>query len=340
MQQDTLSQSLHTSSIAEDTAKAPSTIVEKTSQTVVRGKETANKHAVLKADSIQGKKIKVENQPNTFFCNFTNGNDWTNGHIKLEKSDFLQKLDSVTGYTTTLATIKPTGITGNPVPYLFRNDNFITITLFVSFFLVVWIFSRSRYYFREQIKNFFHERERENMFSDRIQTELHGQPFLVFQTCFLLSILFFDFTQEREAEIFFHLSPYVILGTSVVLCCLYYFSKIILYSFINSIFFERRACKRFMETYLISVFALGLFLLPLTLLVVYFDLSFRALTIAFICLLALEKMMLLYKTWCIFFKYTLGWFHLFLYFCTLEIAPLFILWRTLVYVHNILLILH
>lgn len=303
--------------------------------------EAWGKHNVSAADTLKPDpalfKPLPKGQPLTMKLNLQEENYWNDGLLHMEKSELLQELDSVTGQTTTLAIVKPTGMAGDPVPYLFRNDNFVTIILLLSFFLVVWVISRSRHYLREQTKSFFHERERENMFSERTQTELRGQIFLIFQTCFVLGILFFDFTQEKQVEAFNQLSPYMILGTSVALCVLYCILKTGLYSFVNSIFFERRACSRFIEVYMVSVLALGLALLPVTLLVVYFDLNFHSLAIVFLCIFVLDKMILLYKSWRIFFSYQWGWVHLFLYFCTLEIAPVFILFRVLVYANSILL---
>lgn len=276
-------------------------------------------------------------EPLTMIPDMLENDYWADGKIHFERSEFAKKLDSISGIDGTTITVKPTGIAGDPVPYLFRNDNFVTITLLLSFILVVWVTSRSRHYLHEQIKDFFHERERENMFTERTQTELRGQIFLIFQTCFVLGILFFDFTQEKQIEVFNQVSPYKILSTSVGICSLYYLLKVAIYAFVNSIFFERKKCERWSETYMVNVLALGLALLPVTLLVVYFDLSFKSLSVIFICLLVLDKILLLYKSSRIFFNYPWGWIHLFLYFCTLEVAPILILFRALIYANSFLL---
>lgn len=334
MQQDTLRHTAPT--VAGTKTDTIQTVAEQTQPQKAGVTQCISKADTLRPDPAQFKPLP-KGQPLTMKIDLYDESYWRDGLTYVEKSDFLLKLDSVTGHTSTLATIKPTGMAGDPVPYLFRNDNFVTISLLLSFFLVVWVISRSRHYLHEQAKNFFHERERENMFSERTQTELRGQIFLVFQTCFLLGILFFDFTQEKQVEVFNHVSPYIILGTSVALCALYYMAKTVLYSFVNSIFFESRPCARFSETYMVSVLALGLALLPVTLLVVYFDLSFHSLSIVFLCILTLDKTMLLYKSWRIFFSYRWGWLHLFLYFCALEIVPVLVLFRILTYANDILL---
>lgn len=262
---------------------------------------------------------------------------WAHGLLRVEKSEFLQTLDSITGNESTVASLQVNGKAGDPVPYRFRTDNFVTIVLMASFFLVVWVIAHSRRFLTHSVKNFFHERMRENLFAERTDNELRGQLFLIFQTCFVLGILFFDCTQELQVDVFNQVSPYKILGVSTGICCLYYLLKIGVCSFVNRIFFTRDKCERWQEAYLLTVLALGTSLFPVALLVVYFDLSLHALVVLTFTLLAIDKLLLLYKTYRIFFSYTLGWVHLILYFCTLEVTPLLILWRALTYANNYLL---
>ena len=252
------------------------------------------------------------------------------------QNEFAAELDSLSGMSdSTLMSIKPTGIAGDPVPYQFRTDSIVTIILMLSFFLMVKVVSGSRHYLHQQIKDFF--RQRENLFVQRTQTEMRGQAFLVFQTCIMLGVLFFDYTQEHQADVFNQISPYKILGVSVAICSLYFMLKTGVYTFINNIFFTRKQCEQWANSYMLCTLGLGIALLPLSLLVVYFDLAPQNMCISFICLLIISKLLLLYKCSRIFFNYTFGWVHLFLYFCTLEIVPISVLFRALAYANNYLL---
>lgn len=262
---------------------------------------------------------------------------WDNGLIRFEKSQLLQELDSVTGMQLTTTTLNLSGKAGDPVPYRFRTDNFVTIVLLLSFFLVVWVISRSRTFLEHNAKDFFHPRQRENLFAERTENELRGQLFLVFQTCFVLAVLFFDCTQELQQEVFNQVSPYKLLGVSTFGFCIYYGLKVGLYNFVNAVFFNREQQSRWSEAYMLTVLALGVSLFPVALLVVYFDLSFTHLIWATAILYVVDKLLLIYKAYHIFFHYTFGWVHLILYFCTLEATPALILWRALTYVNNILL---
>ena len=155
--------------------------------------------------------------------------------------------------------MQPLVIAGDPVPYRFKNYNFVSFTLLLSFFLVVWVISRSRLFLRDQMKEFFHRPSvRGNLFSEHVETAIRGQVFLIFQTCFVIGLLFFDFTQEKQIEVFNQVSPYKILSVSVGISSLYYILKTILYNFVNSVFFSREQRTQWNQTYLLSVLALDL----------------------------------------------------------------------------------
>lgn len=262
---------------------------------------------------------------------------WAHGLLHVEPSALVRELDSITGHKGETILMKPRGVAGDPIPYRFRTDNFVNVVLLVSFFLVVWVITRSRHFLSEEVKGFMSERKRDSSFVERTQRELREQIFLVFQTCFVLGLLFFDYTQEYNTEIFNRVSPYLILGMSVGTFVLYFMAKMGLYRFVNTVFFEREKVQRWNEIYLLGILFLGLTLLPVSLLVVYFDLDFGRLTEIFFFVLVVDKSLLLYKCYRIFFSYRQGWVHLFLYFCTLEIAPLLVLFRALIFANSLLL---
>lgn len=230
----------------------------------------------------------------------------------------------------------PLGVPGDSLPYRFRSDSLVTGVLMLSFFLVVLVVSRSRHFLVDSIKNIFGFGMPGNKFDSRTETELRGQIFLIFHTCFLLGILFFDYTQTKMTEVFNQVSPYMILGMSVGVCALFCALKIALYGFVNYVFFDRRRSIEWTNTYLFSMLAMGLALLPLALLVVYYDLDFERTRAVFLFVLVMCKILLVYKCYTIFFNYRYGFLHLILYLCTLELMPLAILWRTLIYASNYL----
>ena len=251
------------------------------------------------------------------------------------QKDFLN--DSVPHFEFTAEQAPLRGIPGDELPYRFKDDSFVTITLILSFFLMTWVFTRSRHYLSAQASEYFNNRKHRSSTSDNLHNELNGKALMIFQTCFIVGLIFFDLTQSIQEEVFIHIDPYKILGCTTGLCLAYYVLKILAYRFVNSIFFDRQQCSIWNETYLLHILLTGMIQLPLVLLIVYFDLSFTRLLTLFIALVVIAKTLLLYKCHHIFFNYTLGWVHLFLYFCTLEIVPLLFLVRAMVYANNFLL---
>ena len=171
--------------------------------------------------------------------------------------------DSLRAHTE-IVPYRDQGIAGDPVPYRFRTDNYVTIALLLDFFLGVLVIARSRRYLANSIKHFFRPYDHRNMFTERTDTELHGQLFLILQTCFILGVLTFDFVQNLLPEVFNIVSPYTILLASSGIFAAFYLLKIILYYLINNVFFDHDVISTWRKTYLLSVFALGIAFFPAT----------------------------------------------------------------------------
>lgn len=233
---------------------------------------------------------------------------------------------------------RPEGFAGDPVPYQFRTDPYVTSALMISFFLMVWVVASSWHFLHGLLRDFFYNRRQPNLFTERAGT-LRGSFFLVMQTCFLQSLLFFDYTQERMPEVFAQVSPYTLLLTSTGIISVYYFSKVLIYRFVNGIFFPPERNKQWNNHYLVSILAAGFLLLPLTLLVVFFELPYQETFIAYVLLMAIVKILLFYKCHRIFFGSLLGNLHIILYFCALEIIPLLFLWGLLLSINHSLVVL-
>lgn len=200
---------------------------------------------------------------------------------------------------------------GRPAPLPFRTDDYVTSALLLCFFLGAWVVARSFRFIRQQIKDFFFTRQHDNLFTP--DAELRGQFFLVFQTCFVLSVLFFDYTQEYMTSVFNQVSPYKLLAADVAISLCYYAVKLTGYAFVNWIFFTKEQNERWSESYMLCLLALGTALYPVALLVVYFDLSFRATLIVCTIILGIVKVLLFISVMPSFSS--TGWAFC-IYFCT------------------------
>jgi len=100
-----------------------------------------------------------------------------------------------------------------------------------------------------------------------------------------------------------------------------------IYKTINWIFFEKSRNLSWTLSYFNIIVWLGLVLLPVISLMVYFDLTTQSSFIFMALAIISAKILLLWKCFNNFFGKFHGIFHLILYFCTLEILPDLILWK-------------
>lgn len=234
--------------------------------------------------------------------------------------------------------VQQIGMAAEPVTYRLSNDDYVTGVLLLSFFMVVSFIARNIHMIAEKLKNFFYSRQQDDELSGRANPEIRGQVFLVLETCLTIAILFFIYTQVNLTEVFNQVSPYILLGVDTAISIVYFVFKIVLYKFVNWVFFDRTQNKRWMDAYLLVVMMMGVSLFIVALLVVYFGLQFKTLVIVVALLISIFKIMLLVKCKQIIFTYKFPYVHLILYFCALEILPVLLLWKALVYFNEILVV--
>ncbi len=227
-------------------------------------------------------------------------------------------------------------IAGEPLPYSFRDDDLITGALLVCFLIINWVAAGSWRFVRNYGKGFFRPRERENLFAAEDENKLKGSLPLIVLTSFLVSIHFFRHLQEQTSATAGEAQPHEVMGLATGIVFAYYFLKLLVYAIVNTVFFDRWQRSLWRQDYLMNVFCFGFALFPLTLLVVYLDLGHRLVCFVFIGLLVVLKCLLLYRCMRIFFDSGSRSLHLFLYFCTLEMAPLLFLWRILLFADHFL----
>ena len=232
--------------------------------------------------------------------------------VDLEKYDLRKNYFSDKEYFHPELRVNQIGMAAEPLTYRLSGDDYVT-------------------------RNFFRF-QHEGDFSMSANPETKGHVFLILQTCLTLAILFFDYTQLNLTEVFNQVSPYILLGMDTAICFAYFVAKLALYKVVNWVFFDRAQNRQWLESYLLMVTLLGLSLFALALLVVYFDLSFKPLGITVVLLVSTFKLLQLIKCKQIFFAYRFSGVHLILYFCTLELIPVLLLWRALVYFNEILIV--
>ena len=227
------------------------------------------------------------------------------------------------------------GMAGDPIPYTIRDDNTITGMLIICFVVSLIAFSISKNYILHQVKSFFNFRKSEQEIS-ATSTEIKVQLFFLLQTSLLLSLLYFFYTKQYVASSFILYDEYLLVGIFFGVLIGYFCLKFLLYTMVNHTFFESKKNEQFAKSILFIHAAEGVLLFPAVLLLAFFNLSTQIIAIYFVFILFFVKILTFYKSFVIFFRQNGFFLQIILYFCTLEIVPLFVVWSGLAVIVNAL----
>ena len=221
------------------------------------------------------------------------------------------------------------GVAGDPVPYSIHNDSVITSILLAFFILVVIAIANIHEFIVRQFKNFFYIPREGTSEMTETGTELRIQVFMVFLSSLLLSLLFYFYTIHYIGDTFVLESQYHLIAVYLVLMIVYFTAKVILYSVVNSVFFDSKRKQHWFKTLLFISSMEGLILFPAVLLQTYFDMSEENVILYFTIVLFFVKILTFFKCYVVFFRRNVVKLQIILYFCALEMVPLIAFWVTL-----------
>ena len=233
---------------------------------------------------------------------------------------------------------RQSGLTAEAQPYLLRHDDAVSGVLLGCLLVVMTIFANSRKFIKSRVQDFFLNRmEKEKFFSVETGREMRHAVFLYLQGGLLASLIFFIYTQSVRDLFMAQVSTHALLGAYVVVCWAYLGLKQLLYLFVNWVFFDKERRTAWMKSYSFLVSSESVLLFPLALIAVFFNLPVHEVMLCSCLLVGFVRILLFYKTFCIFFPKIHGLLHLIVYFCALEMLPLCGLWQALTYTNDILL---
>lgn len=229
------------------------------------------------------------------------------------------------------------GMAVEPMPYLLRNDDGVTVTLLCCFLMIMMIFARSKKYIKQQVQDFFFNRTNRNSRSTVTGREMRHTLFLYLQTGLLVALFAFNYTLSVCDMFMASVSHFQLLAVYVVCCWAFLGIKQLLYSAVNGVFFDKEERGQWMKSYSFLISMEGVLLFPFALVMVYFNLSVDCVMWCLGIVVGMIKLLLLYKTFNIFLPNFYGILHLIVYLCALEILPACALWKALMLTNSILL---
>ena len=230
------------------------------------------------------------------------------------------------------------GISGDPLPYCIRNDNVITSILLIFFVLTIIAYANTHKFVMRQLKTFFYMPHDGAGEIPESGSELRFQLFLVLLSTVMLSLLYYLYTIHLNGDNFILRSQYHLIAIYMVMMIGYFVISWILYSVVNSVFFDGKRNKHWMKIKLFISSMEGIVMFPAVLLQAYFNMSDQNVIIYVVIVLFFVKLWSFFKCYVVFFRRNVFELQIILYFCALEMVPLLAFWGALGYVTDSLII--
>ena len=224
-------------------------------------------------------------------------------------------------HLTPLQTLASSAFVGEPTDYSLRTDDCVAIALVFCFLSIAWVVSQSHQFIADSIINLFDDNTRSSRFTKRATNELQSKPLLFAQAAISLGLVATCFVHSETGFTPKGVSQQMMLPIAAAFSAIYYLLRITLYAGVNSVFFPPQKVKLWTEFYLLTLLLEGTMLFAFSLTVIYSQLSMTDCKLPLVLLLGILEIPRIIKLKIIFFPGITGFFHIFLYFCTLNLAP-------------------
>lgn len=228
-------------------------------------------------------------------------------------------------------------IAGESQPYLLRNDDGVIGALLLLFISCLIIAVYAKRYLGNTIKHFFEKKRHNTIFEDSDDAQMRGRSLLVLQAAVALGILLFNHFHADALSSLERIPTLILLGANIAICYILLLGKIFIYNSVNRTLFSPEQRRSWHEGHVLILMCAGLLLMPVAILSLYSQIDVNT-QLRFVILIGVFcEILLFYKTFRTFFNNGLGYLHLILYFCALEITPYLILWSISTYSNQIII---
>ena len=221
------------------------------------------------------------------------------------------------------------GTAGEPVDYSVRGDDVVTSLLLLCFVIAVIAFTGVKAFIARQLKSFFYLPHEGTAEVAETAAEVRFLLSLLFLTAMLLSLLYYFFTLHHIGETFVLPTQYHLIIIYMAIVMAYFFVKIVLHSGVNSVLFDGKRNLQWLRAFLFLTAVEAVLLFPAVVVQAYFDSDVQNVETYFVFVLVFVKLLTIYKCYVIFFRRSVFFLQIILYFCALEIVPLLFLWGAL-----------
>ncbi|MBQ0049431.1 MAG: DUF4271 domain-containing protein [Bacteroidales bacterium] len=219
---------------------------------------------------------------------------------------------------------------GLPSPYNLLRDPWAVGLLFAAFMLLCTVFICCRGYLASTARCFFMPTNNEGKQKEVRTPAQVWAPIFIFLTIAANGGLLVTAKASQTYDLFAGtFSPLSVVGVCVACFAAYHTLRRLLYSFVNWIFFEPPQRRQWTDAFSFLLVLEGGVMLALFGFALNSAWNFENTLIVGLVGLGILRFLLLCYSFRIFFLKIYGILHLFAYLCTLELIPLFFLWKIL-----------
>jgi hypothetical protein len=215
--------------------------------------------------------------------------------------------------------------------------NDLIFSLLLALLLVFALVFHTNYrLFAKMIRDVFYIKDRLSLFEDIAGNETVFRGFMIFQSLFLCSLSLF-----LSSRIYGYINDYPDINTNLwaiglifILLFAYYLFKHLIYNILGTVFAGPEQFKMWRMGYLAATGSWGVLLYVPVLWLAFIQTQAQAPVFIFILLYLLWRLVIIYKTICIFNIKGVGFLYIILYLCAQEILPLIFLYEGIRYLYN------
>lgn len=220
----------------------------------------------------------------------------------------------------------PMGFSCRPIPYRVSTDSPLTCGVLICFIMLIYILIRYGQEMRSQLHDFFLPTRVSQGRRQSLSTAqgLLSMPYVCLMLSIMGGIAISVIDQDHLGQIPQVTSRLWLQALFVITWWLYFLCKAYLHKFLNWIFFNRQVRHEWHNTQFLILTLEAVILFPVLLTMVYTYPSQEVFIYSILSVVILAKLLLLFTAIRLFYVKIYGALHLIVYFCTLEVAPLWV----------------
>ena len=227
------------------------------------------------------------------------------------------------------ASVRPNGYAAEHFAYNMKGDDAINTIVMVCCIVIMILMRKTRKFLSGQSHDFFlPEHQKKNQQGTTTAIERSLPLFLIIILGILGSMLFFYYRHNiLDTRMPGNMPPHCLMLACAGCIYAFFLLRHLLYTFVNWVFFDKINRQQWYKACCYILYLETLAVLPVTLICLYLDLPPVYMLSVTVLILISAKMLLIIKTYQIFFPKLYGILHLLSYLCALEAIPIFVLWE-------------